>query len=216
VPAEDVVVAGYPKWSAFFRGEVDREQWARTFGLDPSRKTVVYLSTWAHHSSLDRFAEAVAALGRDYNVLYKPHHNNLHFEGERFAALRQAPGVRVETEERNIVPFLAVADLALADVRSGALTEAFLADRPAVGLSPRGDLREDNLLDGVEEAAPLLADPAALAPTVARLLADDPCREGRRRLARRLFTTFDGRDDEVTAAAIQDLVRRKRPAGPRP
>jgi hypothetical protein len=209
VPAADVVVAGYPKWAPYFRGEVDRAVWARRFGLDPRRPTLVYLATWAHNSSLDRYGAAVAALAQHYNVLVKPHHNNLHFERERLAALRAAPGVLVEEHEPNLVPFLAVADVAVADVRSGALTEAFLAGKPAVALSAHGDPDEDNLLEGAAAAAPLCSDPRHLADGVAEALGDDRHAEGRRRMVARLFSDFHGKDDAVTAQALVALVARK-------
>ncbi len=209
VPAEDVVVVGYPKWAAYFRGEVDRAGWQRRFGLDPARRTVVYLATWAHNSSLDRFGAAVAALAARHNVLVKPHHNNLHFERARLAALRASPGVVVEDREPSLVPFLAVADVAVADARSGGLTEAFLGGKPAIALSARGDLAEDQLLDGAVEAAPLCADPARLGAEVESILAHDRYAAGRRRMVARLFTDMGGRDDAVAAQAIVALVARK-------
>ncbi len=206
VPEEWVVVTGFPKYAAFFRGEVDRRCARARFGLDSQRPVVAYFSTWAHNGSIERFAGAVASLAEDCDVVYKPHHNNLHFERERLRRLEEMPGVRVDPSEPCIVPYLAAADLVLADVRSGALTEAFLTDRPAIGLSASGDLEKDGLLEGTLEAAPVCLDPRSLRDVVARMLERDDLAEARRRLSDRLFTRFDGRDDEVTARAMVERV----------
>ena len=209
LPAEDVIITGYPKYSLFFRGEVDTNSWSKRFRLDPNKKTVVYFSTWAHNSSLDSFAEEIAQLGKTYNVLYKPHHNNLHFEYERYDLLRKVTGVIVEERVRTIVPFYAVADIVLADARSGSFTEAFLTNRPVIGLSPYDDPEKDYLIDGIYEAAPVCRNPHELPELVAELIAHDTYIQDRQKLARYLFTSFDGRDDEVTADGIIKVVRRK-------
>lgn len=207
VEPSHVHVTGFPKYAAYFRGELDRGQWRRRWVGDTGRPLVVYLSTWAHNSSIDRFADAIGRLAARYPVLYKPHHNNLHLESERIDPLRGIPGVVVEERTRSIVPFLSVADLVLADVRSGALTEAFLTDRRVVGLSPRGDPSQDRLLPEVGAAAPVCADPDALAEMVGDLLRHDPFQAGRRELARYLFADLGGRDDERTAEAMLAVLR---------
>lgn len=208
-----VRVTGYPKFAAYFRGEYDRAQWQRRLGVGGDEPVVVYLSTWAHNSSIDRFAPAIAGLARDVRVLYKPHHNNLHLESERLDLLRGSPGVVVNQDVRSIVPFLCVADLVLADVRSGALTEAFLTDRPVIGLSPHGDAAQDALLPQVESAAPVCGDPDSLGEMARDLLGRDPYGPGRRELARYLFADQGGRDEEVTAEAMLAVIRERRGAG---
>jgi tetratricopeptide (TPR) repeat protein len=166
------------------------------------------LPTWAHNSSLCRFSGAIAALAKQYNVLFKPHHNNVHFEGERIEALMGAAGVKMLPDVTSIVPFLACADVVLADVRSGAFTEAFLLNRPTVGLSPTGDRGADNLLEEAYEAADVCAEPDSLPGLIAESLMNDPHREGRRRLAGWLFTDLSGQDDVVTAEAMIAMVDR--------
>ncbi|MFO0982164.1 MAG: hypothetical protein U1E76_10570 [Planctomycetota bacterium] len=210
VAPENVLVTGFPKYVPLFRGQLDRAQWQARFGLDQSRPTIVSLSTWAQHSAIDRFAGAIAGLAARHQVLYKPHHNNLCFEHERVDQLRRQPGVIVNERERSILPFLLVADLVLADVRSGAFTEAFLTDRRTIGLSPRGDPSQDRVIPQVAQAAALCWDPAALDEQVALALGQDRFAAGRRELAAHLFQDLGGRDDEVTAHALLEVVARLR------
>jgi hypothetical protein len=128
-----------------------------------------------------------------------------------FEPLRHTRGVCVQTREHNSVPFVAVADLLLADVRGGSFSEALLGGRPVIGLSVRDDAVEDGLLDGLHQAAPVCSDPDELGELVDQLLRKDDYIEGRCHFARRLFTTFNGYDDEVTAAALVNLAVRKKP-----
>jgi tetratricopeptide (TPR) repeat protein len=212
VPSSHIVISGFPKYAAYLRGEFPTEEWRARFGCDPVKKTLAYVPTWAHNSSLDRFPAAIAALSERYNVLFKPHHNNIHFESERLDPLANAAGVKRLADVTSIVPYLACADLVLADVRSGSFTEAFLLDRPTVGLSPAGDRDADNLIDEAYLAAHVCADAGELAVMVDEALTADPYRDGRQRLAGQLFTRFDGRDDIVTAEAmIAVLARRTAP-----
>lgn len=207
VPADRIFACGFPKYSAYFRGEVSLSEWRERFRLDPRKKTLAYLPTWAHNSSLGRYPEAIARLAGEYNVLCKPHHNNLHFERERLQPLLEAPGVTVAAGVPTIVPFLACADVVLADVRSGAFTEAFLLDRPTVGLSPAGDREADNLIDAAYEAAAVCGDHTQLEALVQEAAEHDPYRQGRRRLAARLFSSHEGQDDVVMAEAMIARIR---------
>jgi tetratricopeptide (TPR) repeat protein len=209
VPSNRIVITGFPKYAAYLRGEFPTEEWRARFGCDPAKKTLAYVPTWAHNSSLDRFPAAIAALAERYNVLFKPHHNNIHFEAERLDPLLNAAGVKRLPDVTSIVPYLACADLVLADVRSGSFTEAFLLDRPTVGLSPTGDRAADNLIEDAYLAAHVCADAGELAAMVDEALTADPHRDGRRRLAGQLFTRFDGRDDIVTAEAMIAMVGRR-------
>lgn len=215
LPRDKIRVAGFPKYSPYFRGEVDAGLWAERFGLDPEKKTIAYLSTWAQNSSLDRYSEALVSLAGRYNVLLKPHHNTLLFEEDRIDALRER-GVRIVEDIPTIVPFYAVADLVLADVRSGSFTEAFLMDRRVIGLSPHGDPEQDALIEQAYKAAPICSDPAALEDLIGQSIEMDVYREGRRALAGYLFTTFDGMDDEVAAEEIISLVPRAKVSEAKP
>lgn len=213
VPSSHLVISGFPKYAAYLRGEFPTDEWRARFGCDPSKKTLAYVPTWAHNSSLDRYPAAIAALSEHYNVLFKPHHNNIHFEAERLDPMSNAPGVKRLPNVTSIVPFLACADLVLADVRSGSFTEAFLLDRPTVGLSPSGDRDADNLIDEAYLAAHVCADAGDLAAMVDEALTSDPYAAGRRRLAGQLFARFDGRDDIVTAEAMIAVLGRRTAPG---
>jgi|GEM_PF-2889555 len=214
-PPERVLIGGYPKFDAYLRGEVDRAEWQAQFGLDPRRPTVVYFSTWAHNSSLEVFAQTIAGLAADYNVLYKPHHNNLFFEAERLAVLRQAGGV-VVGQELSSVPYYAVADLVLADVRSGSLTEAILTGRRVIGLSPAATPADDQLIPELAAVVEVCREAQALPALVAASLEQAGPPAAQRALAPQLFSDFQGHAAAVTADIIIEQVERaqRRPAMP--
>lgn len=67
------VQMGYPRFDRFFNTPVDRDQRLRELGCDPARKTIVWLPTWKDLCTIDAFAEQIAALQSDYNVIVKPH-----------------------------------------------------------------------------------------------------------------------------------------------
>ena len=205
LPPEKIRIAGFPKYSPFFRGEVDPRYWAERFELDPEKKTIVYLSTWAQNSSIDRFSRPLISLCEQYNIVYKPHHNTLLFEPDRIENLRER-GVKIVEDIPTIVPFYAVADLVLADVRSGSFTEAFLTDRRVIGLSPHGDSEEDCLIEQAYSAAPVCSDPAELESLIQQSIETDVYQAGRNALASYLFSSFDGMDDEVAAEELITLI----------
>lgn len=64
---------GYPRFDSYFNEPIQRSQRLLEMGLDPSRKTVVYLPTWGGLCSIDAFAATVAGLQEYHNVIVKPH-----------------------------------------------------------------------------------------------------------------------------------------------
>lgn len=196
-----VEVVGFPKYAEFEKVKNEAEVWKAKWGLDPVKKTVAYCSTWASHSSLDRFADAIIDLAREYNVIYKPHAYARRFESSRYEALRRA-NVVVDEETQSLLPFLAVADIAVADDRSGSFTEPMLVGLPVVGLSATGDLNRDRLLPGVEDVAAICTDPASLRDVVDIELMNDGRASARTELVSRLFSGVDARPAADAIAAL--------------
>lgn len=209
LPDSDVIASGCPKLAPLVRGQLNRAALARGFGLRPGVKTIVYLTTWGQASSLQRFADTVAALGQRYNVVHKPHHRSLRLERPSFDALRRSSNVLVDERERDLAPFLCVADIILADARSGALAEAMIAGCPVIALSAANDAAVDRLIDGVAAATPVCGDPRELDRLVDELLLEDSYRAGRLALVSRLFARGPGKADANTAEAILAHIARK-------
>lgn len=215
----DATVAdvGYPKWAAYRRGEVDRAAARRTLGAGDDAEVVLWLPTWAHHSSLDRYRDAFGDLGADRTVVVKPHNNTARFEQGRLdrAEPGAAPTSIVVTEATADLRVLAAAaDVVVSDVRSGGLTEGLLADRPTVALADPAS--EPDRLHPLGDSVVVRCDsPQRLAAAVHEALQDrDPA--ARHRLVADLFGPGDGLDAERAAAAVVEAIGRVgRPAGRR-
>ena len=147
----DIFDVGFPKWASVFTQGFDRAAARAELGLDDDGRTVVaWLPTWAQNSSIDRFSSALAGLVEDHRIVAKPHHNNLRFEQARLDGIDRH--IELLDGLESLVPLVIAADVVVGDVRSGGVTEALLADRPVVGLVPSGNLCDQRLLTGVEEA----------------------------------------------------------------
>ena len=203
-----VSVVGYPKWAHQRRGEVTRRDAREALGIEPSsRPMVVWLPTWADHSSLDRYWQVFSSVTNRYDVVMKPHHNSQRFEQARLDAIvgsPQRPIVQVPTTT-SLVSLLTAADVAVSDVRSGGLTEGLLADRPVVALAD-GSITPDALHPAAEGAVELCTTPEALEAHIATAL-DDPHAVARGALVTDLFGPATGDDDDRAASAILQVAR---------
>jgi hypothetical protein len=123
------VQMGYPRFDRFFNEPIDRVQRLQELGLDPTRKTVVWLPTWSNLSSIDVYAPAIALLQKDYNVIVKPHPLTLSTEEERMQKL--APFSCVIRESIDNVVLFQLADLLLCDY-GGSAFGAIYTDRNVV------------------------------------------------------------------------------------
>lgn len=113
-----------------------RAQALHARGLDPDRKTVLYAPTWGPLSSYEAFADAVAALTSEFNVILKIHHitqrnGNAAVENIR----RRFP--RLAGADDDIVELLSVADVMISDY-SGAIFDAVYCRTPLVLLETPG------------------------------------------------------------------------------
>lgn len=207
VPEVPVVVVGFPKWAAFRRGELSRDEARRTLGLPAGgRPVLAWLPTWAHNSSLDE-ADALAALASDFQVVMKPHHNSTRFESARLEPVRERLTVLPSTS--SLVHVMVAADVIVSDVRSGGFTEGLLADRPVIGMTrpvPSATGMPSAVHPGAAEAADICSDPSEL-PALARRAHDgDPHRDGRRRWVPELFGATGGSDADLAAVAIVETL----------
>lgn len=208
VPRERIHEVGFPKWAEAIRSGLDRDRCRQEMGIDPGRRPVVaWLPTWAHNSSLDVFASAVAGLAADHHVLAKPHHNNLRFERTRVEGIPAE--IEVVEGLSSLVPLVVAADVVVGDVRSGGITEALLGDRPVVGLDSSGDFDDQHLLFGLERVVTLCTRPEDLRGAINHAMSNDSGR-ARERWARWFFGPDSGDDDERAADAVIAIARRGR------
>lgn len=198
LPREKVKSIGYPYFDQWFAGTtlIERPQMRH-------RQTILYMPTWAERSSIDAFADAIFALADrfedGFNILVKPHHCTARQEPQRMAKLESGP-VHILGFASSPEYTFSLADVVIADISSGAFTEAILARKPVVGLGTRWDIR--NLLLPNLCRTSLCTDPARLSQAVdaAQLIGDIPS------VRKQLFDSSEGRDAERAARAIVEAA----------
>lgn len=134
-----MVNVGMPKCDPLARDEFDRTAVLRTLGLKPDRPVVLYAPTWRKEASLNtvgpEILEAVGAM--DVTLLVKAH--DWCFVPERnrrdwaawFAGKEREGAPFTLVRDRDITPYLGVADLLISDASSTA-NEFLLRNRPIV------------------------------------------------------------------------------------
>jgi hypothetical protein len=186
LPLSRVRSIGYPRLDAYWHLKLRPHQ---------GRFRVLYLPTWSDRSSLDTYTEAVAKLyGPAIDVRVKPHHGTWNHDPVRMKKLHGLMPVIAYAEPPELT--YAWADVIIADIASGAFTEAILLRKPVVGLG--------------EPSWPLLTplpsrmycpSPADLRRCVEEAqIADDTLRN-------LLFDTTEGHDAERAAKAILECAQ---------
>jgi hypothetical protein len=123
--ASDIFVVGYPKLDPIFQGKLDRAEIAGRWGLDPTRKTVLYAPTYKP-TSLGDIRESILDQTRGYNLIIKLHHYSWrgryapHWHHRIYEkAVPRYPHARlVPPDEHSILPFILVADTMLSEASS--------------------------------------------------------------------------------------------------
>lgn len=183
-----------------------KERHAR--GLDPDRKTILYAPTWGPLSSYDAFADAVAVLTSEFNVILKIHHITQR-EGAAVTDRIRRKFPRLAAADDDIVELLSVADVMISDY-SGAIFDAVYCRTPIVLLdTPGAESREESRSDphSLERArrhdlGQVVASAADLTQAVRRALESGPANDA---LRDDLFVDAGGAARRA-AAAIRELA----------
>ena len=131
-----VLVTGFPKIDPLVTESSGDGEILRRLGMSTERPTLLFAPTGDKHNSLEVMGRDlirhIAASG-SWNLLVKPHDHPKN-ETDWFSELADLEGPRVRlVREKDIVPYLKVADLLLTDASSVAL-EYTLLNRPIVFL----------------------------------------------------------------------------------
>jgi hypothetical protein len=208
-----IVQIGYPRFDRFFSiAETKREVVAR-LGGDPDRPTLVWLPTWSRECSVDAFAETIAELGTELNVIVKVHPLTSTQEPRQMAKLAAAGLRAIENVDFDNVELFYAADIVAADY-GGSPFGAIYTDRDIVLLNtpePEGtgfSLSPEGSLDRRLREWILNIDPGE-GGAILGYLRDEPAREQqggvRRRLRRSLFAPFDGCSSEAAALVLRNV-----------
>jgi hypothetical protein len=208
-----VIQVGYPRFDRFFSLREPRSSVVARFGGDPQRRTLVWLPTWGRHSSIDAFAETIAGLQGELNVLVKVHPLTAEAEPHRMAHLAEAGLRPLAIADLDNVELFYAADVVAADY-GGSPFGAIYADRDIVLLdSPgvegsTGDIVPEDSLDRRLREWILNIDPdeaGLLLDYLDDAAAQEQQRGVRERLRRSLFAPFHGCAAEVAATVLRNL-----------
>ena len=206
---DEILIIGYPRYDDFFAGRIDSNVYFSKWCLDRSRPTIVYLPTWQERSSIDSFLDKVSNLASEFNVLIKPHHCTLRMEPQRMARIEQS-GLTIVQNAYDLPALFSVADLVIADTRSGAFFESLMTDRPTIGLAKdRAEVGQWLEPYGITRIAPICTEQDNLPLVVSHLLEKDTYKSARRQWAERSVSYRDGTAAQHAADEIIKFVERK-------
>lgn len=192
IPWERVKAIGYPKLDRFYS----------TQKVPNSKPVLLWLPTWSVRSSIERYLEAIIGLSAEFHVAIKPHHCTTRWEEDRVRRLDTTSAQLLDNSFDSAGLYVS-ADLILADLSSGAFTEALLIGKPVVGLSSKEE-RTHLLLDN-DALLPGVTGPEFLRKEIEYIKHFMWDSEALETLRDDLFTTTRGHDAEVAAKIIMEL-----------
>ncbi len=203
-------IGGFPKWSKFFKNQIDKNEVKTKFGIHNNKPIITYIPTWAQNSSIDKYAEEILELSSQFNLLIKPHHNNYHFESERIQNLLNNPNIFV-SDEINLMYYYTIADAIITDVRSGGFTEALLVDCPIIGLSPNENAEDDHLIKNIDNIAKIIRTTGSnFTEIIEKELERKKQNSLKNDLRNYFFENLNGNDDFVTANKMIEIIDSKK------
>ena len=198
------------------------------------KKTIVYLTTWDEHCCIDTFFAPLKELSENYNLVIRPHgtlfttatdqplvktnpdtgKTYVLDQKDRIKKLYElTPHLNDADPEKQSMTTLKdiaqVADLVIADAKSGALAEMILCNDnvPIIAITPMDDKeKEERFYPEIYELCPLLNKTQELVSTAESLLKQDAYRENRKRMKPYLFSPNTENIPQQAADAILELA----------
>jgi hypothetical protein len=147
------VEVGYPRYDRFFNEQYNRLGMLEELGLDPNKKSILWLPTWLELSSMDDYADAISALSTDYNVIVKTHPLSLEAEPKRIEKLACYPFTLMINDVYDNLDLFLVSDFVFCDYGGTAFGALYLdLNLLLLNIAPP----EDDQLTGIDSPDILL------------------------------------------------------------
>ena len=204
--SEWIAPIGFPLYDSFFQHPPDPQKLKSDFGISSGKRVITYLPTWnwEGHSSIMPFFSALKELSDSFFIVIKPHPNTELYISERdaYSALRTISPEHLLPSSVALADAVAVADLVLADAKSGAVSEVPLAypDKPIVMLTP---FSAETFWKEINMIGPLVNDPAKLARLVEVMLGCDHFLDSRKKYA---TLAFGERRGDAAVQAVDSIL----------
>jgi CDP-glycerol glycerophosphotransferase (TagB/SpsB family) len=121
---------GYPRYDAYFSPDLDVSSERREFSIDPAKPTVLWMPTFgAGACSIPHFANALAPLAANYNLIVRPHPLSFRESPDEVALLKSL-GYRIDGNPvRDMNRLYRVVDAVLCDYGGSAFGALYLGKR---------------------------------------------------------------------------------------
>jgi hypothetical protein len=209
------IIMGYPRYDGYFSTALDLDEVIAEFGIDRSKKTVLWMPTWDILGdgvcSIVPFASAISGLMDEFNVIVRPHP----------ISIRKDPGAikllvslkyKIDTESaRDMNKLFKVADFVLCDHGGSAFGALYLGKKLVLLKTPKYD---ESLMAKNSSNLELMK----YFPTVTvnevdslRLMFNDTVYwqkvlKDSRQLSARYFADYRGESSVVAASALGQLI----------
>ncbi len=129
-----VIQIGYPRYDTYFNGLPDLAPLKQQLELDPAKPTLLWLPTWRELSSVPAYADLMATLVTDYNIIVKLHPLTQETEPQILEKLQALPFNAVISSVLDNVFLFAIADKVICDYGGTAFGAIYL-DKPLMLLN---------------------------------------------------------------------------------
>lgn len=124
------LVMGYPRYDEYFSQDLELNSVIEEFGIDPEKKTILWMSTTGNGaSSIPAFAELIAGLKQKYNIIARPHPIAFRTEPENIALLRSLNFTIDDNAVRDMNKLYKLVDYVLCDFGGSAFGAIYLGKK---------------------------------------------------------------------------------------
>ena len=106
---------GYPRFDKYFIPGFKKSYLIKKFKCDPNKKTIVWITTWSDLSSIEKYHKEISLLGKDYNIVVRPHPTMKETDPENYKKIFNADFTYIDDNDDDNVQLYALADLMLFD-----------------------------------------------------------------------------------------------------
>jgi hypothetical protein len=136
-------IMGYPRYDLYFSEALDLDEVVEEFGIDPNKKTILWMPTWDILGdgvcSIVPFARAISGLTDDFNVIVRPHPISIRKDPDAIKLLVSLK-YRIDVDStRDMNKLFKVADFVLCDHGGSAFGALYLGKNLVLLKTPKYD-----------------------------------------------------------------------------
>lgn len=216
IPSERIRMMGYPKHDNFFLKKKSTEQIKKKLHINApvNKKIITYFPTWGKKSSIDLYYKSLLKLKKKYYIVTKPHHNTFYSPKEKLMRWKKLEQISDHLLDPH-TPFahaVTIADIIIADGRSGSLSEATLINptTPLIGLHVADKSPKNYYHPDIFSICTLIDNPKKLQNVVLKMTVNALQSEKRKLFAQYIFSYIGQNCAKIAAKEIIELSKVKK------